>query len=177
VMTRFDLSELASPGSHDVTLAFTGTGKPSYNLVASHHVPWALVPAEPQGPLTIAVAYDKSDLFVNDEVKSTVTLKNNEAVTQNMVLVTLGIAPGFTVNTDDLQKYLAAGTISKFETTGRQLILYITALAPNATQSFEYSLQATMPVTAVDGGAEARLYYEPEKKTRAAAQPMKVAAR
>ena len=177
VMTRFDLSELATPGSHDVTLAFTGTGKPSYNLVASHHVPWALVPTEPVGPLSINVAYDKSELFVNDEVKSTVTLKNNEAVTQNMVLVTLGIAPGFTVNTVDLQKYLTSGAISRFETTGRQLILYITALGPNATQTFEYSLQATMPVTAVDGGAEARMYYEPEKKTRAAAQPMKVAAR
>jgi len=48
---------------------------------------------------------------------------------------------------------------------------------PNAKQTFEYSLQATMPVTAVDGGAEARMYYEPEKKARAAAQGMKVAAR
>jgi hypothetical protein len=34
-----------------------------------------------------------------------------------------------------------------------------------------------MPVAAVDGGAEARLYYEPEKKAKAAARPMKVAAR
>jgi hypothetical protein len=34
-----------------------------------------------------------------------------------------------------------------------------------------------MPVTAVDGGAEARMYYEPEKKTRQAAQPLKVGAR
>ncbi len=177
VMTRVDLSQLATPGAHDVTLAFTGTGKPSYNVVASHYLPWAQVPVEPKGPLSIDVAYDKSDLFVDDVVKTTVTLKNNEAVTQNMVLVTLGIAPGFAVNTDDLQKYLTAGTISKFETTGRQLILYITTLAPSASQVFEYSLRATMPVTAVDGGAEARMYYEPEKKTRAAAKGMKVAAR
>lgn len=177
VMTRVDLSQLATAGSHDVTLAFTGTGKPSYNVVASHNLAWADVPAEPQGPLSIDVSYDKSNLFVNDVVKASVTLKNNEAVTQNMVLVTLGIAPGFAVNTDDLQPYLANGTISKFETTGRQLILYLTALAPNATQTFEYGLQATLPVTAVDGGAEAHLYYQPEKKTRAAAQGMKVAER
>jgi alpha-2-macroglobulin-like protein len=177
VMTRVDLSELASPGAHDVTVAFTGTGKPSYNLVASHNLAWADVPAEPKGPLSIDVAYDKSDLFVDDTVKSTVTLQNNENVTQNMVLVTLGIAPGFSVNTDDLQKYLTSGAVSRFEMTGRQLILYITALAPNAQQVFEYSLQATMPVAAVDGGAEARLYYEPEKRAKAAARPMKVAAR
>jgi len=177
VMTRIDLTELAGPGAHDVTLAFTGTGTPSYNVVASHNLAWADVPAEPKGSLSIDVAYDKSDLFVDDVVKSTVTLQNNEAVTQNMVLVTLGIAPGFAVNTADLQKYLADGTLSKFETTGRQLILYITALAPSAKQVFNYSLQATMPVTAVDGGAEARLYYEPEKKARSASKGMKVAAR
>lgn len=177
VMTRVDLSDLATPGDHDVSLLFTGAGKPSYNLVASHHLAWKDVPAEPQGPLSIDVAYDKTDLFVNDTVKETVTLQNNEASVQNMVLVTLGIAPGFSVNTDDLQKYLDTGAISKYELTARQLILYITALSPNAKQVFEYTLQATMPVTAVDGGAEARMYYEPEKKTKAAAKAMKVAAR
>ncbi len=177
VMTRIDLTQLAGPGAHDVTLAFTGTGTPSYNVVASHNLAWANVPAEPKGPLSIDVAYDKSDLFVDDVVKASVTLQNNETVTQNMVLVTLGIAPGFAVNTADLQKYLADGSLSKFETTGRQLILYITALAPSAKQVFNYSLQATMPVSAVDGGAEARLYYEPEKKARSASKSMKVAAR
>jgi hypothetical protein len=177
VMTRIDLTQLAGPGAHDVTLAFTGTGTPSYNVVASHNLAWADVPAEPQGPLSIDVTYDKSDLFVDDVVKASVTLQNNETVTQNMVLVTLGIAPGFAVNTADLQKYLADGTLSKFETTGRQLILYITALPPNAKQIFDYTLQATMPVTAVDGGAEARLYYEPEKTARARSQSVKVAAR
>ena len=177
VMTRIDLTSLATAGTHDVSLAFTGTGAPSYNVVASHHLPWSLVPADPKGPLSIDVAYDKNDLFVDDTIKSTVTLKNNQDVTQNMVLVTLGIAPGFSVNTDDLKKYLDSGAISKFETTGRQLILYITALVPLATQTFEYTLQATMPVTAVDGGAAARLYYEPEKTARKAAQSVKVAAR
>jgi hypothetical protein len=177
VMTRVDLTELAGPGAHDVTVAFTGTGTPSYNVVASHNLAWADVPPEPKGPLSIDVAYDKSDLFVDDVVKASVTLQNNQDLTQNMVLVTLGIAPGFAVNTADLQKYLNDGTLSRFETTGRQLILYITALAPNAKQVFTYDLQATMPVTAVDGGAEARLYYEPEKRARSASKSVKVAAR
>jgi hypothetical protein len=177
VMTRVDLSTVATTGSHDVKLDFAGTGKPSFNLVSSHHIPWALVPAEPVGPLSIAVAYDKTELFVDDTVKATVTLTNNEPVTQNMVLLTLGIAPGFSVDTADLQKYLDSGAISKFEMTGRQLILYITALPPGEVQTFEYDLQATMPVTAVDGGAEARMYYEPEKKARAAARELRAAAR
>jgi hypothetical protein len=177
VMTRVDLSTLATTGSHDVTLDFAGTGKPSFNLVSSHHLPWAQVPAEPLGPLSIDVTYDKTELFVDDTVQATVTLTNNENHTQNMVLVTLGIAPGFAVDTDDLQQYLDSGAISKFEMTGRQLILYITALAPSDVQTFNYDLRATMPVTAVDGGAEARMYYEPEKKTRSAARQLRAAAK
>lgn len=57
----------------------------------------------------------------------------------------------------------------------RQLILYITELGASATRTFAYDLTATMPVTAVDGGAEASLYYEPEKRTRKEAQQLVVA--
>jgi alpha-2-macroglobulin-like protein len=177
VMSRIDLTTLATPGEHQVSLAFTGSGKPSYNLVQSYHLPWSTAPEEEKGPLSIDVSYDKSELFVNDSVRATVTLKNNEDVTQNMVLLTLGIAPGFEVDTDDLRPYLASGAISRFETTGRQLILYLTKVVPGATQVFEYDLLASMPVTAVDGGAEAKLYYEPQKRTKSAAKQLTVAAR
>jgi len=172
VMTRIDLSSLATNGSHAVKLDFTGTGKVSYNLVSGYNLAWADAPNDATGPLSIHVDYDKTSLFVNDTVTATVKVANNEAVTQNMVLVTLGIAPGFTVNTDALQQYLTSGAISKFEVTGQQLILYVTALAPKATLTVRYALQATMPVTAVDGGAEARLYYQPELRARSAAQQL-----
>ncbi len=170
VMTRIDLSALATNGNHNVTLDFTGTGKVSYNLVSSYNLAWADAPSDAPGPLSINVSYDKTTLFVNDTINATVNVVNNEAVTENMVLVTLGIAPGFSVNTDALQQYLTSGAISKFEVTGQQLILYVTAMAPHATLSVTYPLQATMPVTAVDGGAEARLYYQPEQRAKSAAQ-------
>jgi hypothetical protein len=76
------------------------------------------------------------------------------------------------VDTADLAQYLASNTISRFEVTGRQLILYITALSANETAEISYDLKATMPVSAVDGGAEASLYYEPEKRTRKEAQAL-----
>jgi len=174
VMTRIDLSALATNGSHALKLDFTGTGKVSYNLVSSYNLAWADAPSDAPGPLSINVNYDKTSLFVNDTVNATVRVVNNEAVTQNMVLVTLGIAPGFTVNTDALQQYLTSGAISKFEVTGQQLILYVTAIAPKATLTVSYPLEAAMPVTAVDGGAEARLYYQPEQRAKSAAQQLNV---
>jgi alpha-2-macroglobulin-like protein len=169
VMTRIDLSTLASAGSHAVKLDFAGSGKVSYNLVSGYNVPWAAVPPDPAGPLSIDVAYDKDTLFVNDSVTATVEVVNNEAVTENMLLITLGIAPGFSVDTAGLEQYLSSGVISKYEVTGQQLILYVTALDSKATLNLSYKLTATMPVTAVDGGAEVKLYYQPEKRARVAA--------
>lgn len=177
VTTRIDLSSLASPGMHEVSLAFDGTGRVSYNLVARHNVPWADLPAEPTGPLTIDVSYDKQSLYVDDTVGVTVSLKNETSSMQNMVLATLGIPPGFEVVTDELVASMSAGTLSSFESTGRQLILYVPEIAPAASLTFHYDLRATMPVQAVDGGAEASLYYEPSTKVTSPAKSLRVDAR
>ena len=174
VMTTVDLGAHAALGAHEVKLAFSGTGQLSYNLVSSYNLPWATLPPEPEGPLAISLAYDKSSLFVNDTVNATAVVKNTTKSIENMVLVTLGIPPGFQVQTADLGPYLQQGTLSRYELTGRQLILYLTALAPQSSATFSYRLQALMPVKAVDGGAEAHLYYEPSKRAQLAGQSFEV---
>jgi hypothetical protein len=174
VMTTVDMSSLARVGEHDVTLTFVGTGQLSYNLVANHHVPWAEVAAEPAGPLSVTLSYDKTSLYVNEIVTTTVDVQNNTTSTQNMVLITLGIPPGFVVLEDDLAQYLQDGILSGFEQTGKQLTLYLIELAPSATQRFTYQIVATMPVKAADGGAQVFPYYEPEQKSAAAATTLEV---
>lgn len=169
VMTTVDMSALASPGEHDVELSFLGTGRVSYNLVGSHHLPWSAVPPEPTGPLSIALSYDQTSLAVNDSVHATARIENLTDATANMVLVTLGVPPGFEVQLGDFQSYLDAGVLSKAEVTGKQLNLYVSTLGARQAQAFEYSLRATLPVRASDGGAEVSLYYEPEQKSQAAA--------
>jgi uncharacterized protein YfaS (alpha-2-macroglobulin family) len=170
VMTRIDMSALATAGAHTVDLAFAGTGKVSYNLVSTYNIPWAQVPVPVAGPLSIAITYDRASLLVNETVTAKVSVNNLTNSTQNMVLVTLGVPPGFEVLTDDLASYLANGQLSRFELTGKQLTLYLTALAASATQDFQYRLRATMPVKAVDGGAEVHLYYQPDQKAQSASQ-------
>ncbi|MFO0572044.1 MAG: hypothetical protein U0263_40855 [Polyangiaceae bacterium] len=174
VMTTVDMKTLATLASHQVELTFVGTGKVSYNLVTRHNLPWALVPPEPGGPLSVSVSYDKTTLAVNDMALATVTVVNNTASIQNMVILTVGIPPGFAVQTDDLEAYKTQGLLSSYELTGKQLTLYLTALPASATQSYKYHLLATMPVKASDGGAQAYLYYEPEKKTSAPPTAMDV---
>jgi hypothetical protein len=170
VMTTVDLSNYASTGAHNVALSFAGTGRPSYNLVATHHLPWASVPPEPLGPLSIDVAYDKTLLRVNETARATVTVHNNTSSTQNMVLITVGVPPGFTVATEDLDGYKTSGVLSHYEVMPAQVTLYVSELAPSSAAALSYRLTATMPVRVADGGAEAYLYYEPAERVVAEAQ-------
>jgi uncharacterized protein YfaS (alpha-2-macroglobulin family) len=169
VMTRVDMSPLATIGAHDVELTFAGTGKVSYALVSQHHVPWGAQPPD-AGPLAIAVEYDRTTLAVEETVSATATIANTSGATLNMILITLGIPPGFEVATEDLDEQVRGHAISRYEVTGRQLIVYLTKLGPLASFALAYRLRALMPVRAVDGGAEARMYYEPEKVALSAAK-------
>jgi hypothetical protein len=172
VMTTLDLATLATPGTHDVSLTFVGTGKVSYNFVSQHNIPWAMMTPPPAGPLSITLSYDKTSLLVDDTAAATLNVRNNTANQQDMILVTVGVPPGFAVQTDDLDAYKTQKVLSSYELTGKQLILYVPSLKANAAQAFTYHLRATMPVTASDGGATAMLYYQPNQKVVTTATTM-----
>ena len=175
LMTTDDLASLATVGTHTVTLTFAGTGKVSYNLVSRHNIPWtALPPPSSSGPLSVSVAYDKTSIALDQTVAETVTLRNNTRTTENMILVTVGIPPGFAVVTGDLDTYETQQLLSSYELTARQLVLYVSSLKPSVVQTFVYHLQATMPVKASDGGTVASLYYQPDQKTTAPATTLEV---
>jgi hypothetical protein len=169
VMTTVDMSALASAGSHSIDLSFAGTGRVSYNLVGSHNLPWSALPPEPTGPLGITVSYDQTNLAVDATVHASASVENRTDATTNMILVTLGVPPGFEVRLDDFQQYLDAGVLSKDDFTGKQLILYVSELGAHKVQRFDYTLRATLPVRASDGGAAVSLYYQPDQQSQAPA--------
>ena len=63
--------------------------------MAQYNVPWANAPGTPGGPLSISVSYDKTSLVLDETASASVVVKNNTASAQNMILVTLGLPPGF----------------------------------------------------------------------------------
>lgn len=174
VMTTVDLAPAATLGARQVTLSFAGTGKVSYNVVAQHHAPWSLVPGGMPGPLSVGVSYDKTRLSLEDIATATVTVRNNTKSRQDMVMVTVGLPPGFEVQTDDLEKYKQDKKLSSYDLTGKQVILYVSALPAESALGFSYRLRATMPVRAADGGAEAYLYYQPQQRAVAAKTTLEV---
>jgi hypothetical protein len=94
-----------------------------------------------------------------------------------MVLATVGIPPGFAVASADLDALVQAQTLSKYELTGKQVILYVSRIAPSADVVVRYALQATMPVVASDGASEVHAYYQPSQRAHAPAQILQVAAK
>jgi hypothetical protein len=176
VMTTIDLSSLATTGEHKVTLTFAGTGKVSYNLVAQHHLPWPMAPADRPGPLAVSITYDKTRLALDDVATATVTVRNRATTAQAMVLVTVGLPPGFQVLTEDLDAYVEDRKLSRYELTGKQILLYVSAMAKSETLNIQYRLRALTPVRASDGGSEAYLYYAPDQRASAPATTLEVTA-
>jgi uncharacterized protein YfaS (alpha-2-macroglobulin family) len=162
-----------------VDLHFAGKGGLAYQIVGRSFVPWS---EEPAGePLSIGVAYDRTRLEQNDVATATATVKNNLTKVANMVMVDLGIPPGFDLLSEDLQDYQAksagrkSGHLEKFNLTATQAILYFDAIAPGDTVTLHYRLRAKYPIRAQTFQSRVYEYYDPD--ISAMARPMQLEVR
>jgi hypothetical protein len=89
-----------------------------------------------------------------------------------MVIVDLGIAPGFVVDPGEFAEMVGAGRIKKFSVTSRQVTLYLGDLKPGEAPSFSYTLKPKYPIKAKAPGAVAYEYYTPANRT--ASQPVEL---
>jgi len=87
----------------------------------------------------IDVTYDRTHLAQDEIATATASIRNNLGKTANMVMVDLGIPPGFDILAEDLQDYLEKsasrkdGRLEKFRLTATQAILYFDSIAPGKT--------------------------------------------
>jgi hypothetical protein len=71
-----------------------------------------------------------------------------------MVMIDLGIPPGFDLLSEDLQSFQEkhsgdrSGGLEKFSLTRSQAILYFNALSPRRTVTLKYRLRAKYPIRA-----------------------------
>jgi len=159
-----------------VEIVMEGQGSLAYAVASSFYLPWErlrlhpeLAPAADQ--LTLEVKYDRTELRVNDslQVEGTVSLNQPGAHAQSVV-IDLGLPPGFSVQTDDLDalvtQHRQAGAdgarIERYELTGRQIMLYATNLREGQPLSFSYRLTARFPVSVRAPGSLAYDCYNPD---------------
>jgi len=148
-----------------VRLEFDGQGSPLYQIITSAYVPWAFAP-KGEEPVHIEVAYDRTHLTADDALTAKVKVENTTGDHLKMLIVDLGVPPGFSPATEDLEALKAAKSIERYQLTGRQIILYLDGIAAHQTLTFTYKLEAKYPVKVQ--GAEARVYeyYNPQNETR-----------
>jgi hypothetical protein len=162
-----------------VAIRFAGKGGLAYQVVGSYFVPWDTKPANE--PLSIDVAYDRSQLAQDDIATATATVRNNLRATANMVMVDLGIPPGFDLLSEDLQAYQEksagqkSGRLQKFSLTATQAILYFDSFAAGDTAKLSFRLRAKYPIRARTFPSLVYEYYQPE--VRAVARPVQLEVR
>ncbi len=149
-----------------VEIRFDGKGGLAYQVVGSYFLPWDQKPADE--PLSIDVAYDRTHLAQDDIATASATVRNNLEKAANMVMLDLGIPPGFDLLSEDLQAYqdksagLKSGHLSKFSLTATQAILYFDSFAARDTVTVKFRLRAKYPIRARTFKSRVYEYYDPE---------------
>jgi hypothetical protein len=174
-----------SPGLENrIDLTMQGEGNLMYQIRGDYTLPWDQV-AEIQAAglpdlLGIEVTYDRTELSVNDTVGVEVQVRLQQPGTAEWALIDLGVPPGFTVLTEDLNALVARyqdvpddyafPTVERYELTGRQILIYIGNLSQEQDLRFSYRLQAKYPLNAKTPASNAYDYYNPD--VRGEAEPV-----
>jgi len=176
LLHQFVLKDVDAKGGNTVEIRFAGKGGLAYQVVAQYFLPWDKKPE--QEALSIDVAYDRTHLVQDDIATATATIKNNLPKAANMVMVDLGIPPGFDLLSEDLQDYheksagQKSGRLEKFSLTATQAILYFDSFAPGDTVTLKFRLRAKYPIRACTFRSRVYEYYDPE--VSAVARPVQV---
>jgi uncharacterized protein YfaS (alpha-2-macroglobulin family) len=173
LLHQFVLKSADLTSRNAIGIRFEGVGALAYQVVGSYFLPWDAKPLNE--PLSIDVTYDRSLLAQDDIATATAVVRNNLAKNANMVMVDLGIPPGFDLLSEDLQTYLEkSGRLQKFSLTATQAILYFTSFAPGETLKLSYRLRAKYPIRAQTFPSKVYEYYEPEINAVARPQQLEV---
>lgn len=166
LLHQFVFRGIDSQKTSTVEIQFEGKGGLAYQVVGSYFLPWDQKPAAE--PLSIDVVYDRTQLAQDDIATASATVRNNLNKTANMVMVDLGIPPGFDLLSEDLQDYQEksasrkSGHLSKFSLTATQAILYFDSFAPGDTVTVKFRLRAKYPIRARTFKSRVYEYYDPE---------------
>lgn len=162
VLQQIDVTNYLKDGENDIKITVDGKGSLFYQIVTSYYLPRNKVekPIGENKIIDIEVDYDKTQLKVNDIVIANVSAKYNGEGFVNNAMLDLGIPPGFSVDSSDLEQAVKDGKIKKYDMTGRQIIIYLQYLDQEGI-SLEYKLKAKYPIKAQTPESKVYDYYNP----------------
>lgn len=165
VMQLFDLKALTRAGPNEITIRPKGELNMMYQIVARHFEPWTAQPPPAEPTLDLQVAYDRTELTTADKLNAVATLRYRGQVATYMVIVDLGIPPGFAPNPAEFDKMVQEKRIDKYTITARQITLYLGDVRPGDNLSFSYSLYPKYPLKAKTPATVAYEYYTPANRS------------
>jgi len=172
LMHQLDLSQYLKP-QNTIEIAVNGEGNFLYEIVSKYYLPWEIVPRPQKPPFVISVDYDRTELAVNDIVDVDVKIELLRAGRAEMVMVDLGIPPGFSVLTPTLDE-LVGKKIQKYSLTQRQIIIYLDEVSSGKPVTLTYRLQAKYPIRAKVRASRVYEYYNTQDEALEQPFQMKV---
>ncbi len=173
VLQLIDFKDVVKPGENQVEIKVEGESSMMYQLAGKYFTPWANVEVkEEKKPIEVSVTYDRTKLAVNDVLKAKVNLKYQGETATYMVIVDVGLPPGFQLDPSAFETMVEKKQLEKYTVGGRVATLYFGALKPGQEVSFEYELRAKFPVKMKSPETQAYEYYTP--KNRDTAKPVEL---
>ncbi|MBN2329514.1 MAG: hypothetical protein JXR73_20400, partial [Candidatus Omnitrophica bacterium] len=163
IFRQLDLTEFAGQDVNQVEIDFEGEGSLLYQVVGKYFVPWKIDEKAASQPFKITVEYDRSQLRRNDTVTCQIKAANTRPFRVEMVMIDIGVPPGFRVEQPAMDEYVENGVIAKYSLTPRQLIIYVESMEAGQTIQLDAPMKATLPMVAKAPESTMYEYYNPEQ--------------
>jgi hypothetical protein len=178
LLQTIELGDTIATGDHVVRMELAGEGALMFQIAGSYWLPWSMVDETPvEAPLSIEVAYDRTQLEVDEQVEVTVTVTNNSDTRQDMVMIDMGVPPGFDVIMSDFDTYTGdpESGVTRVERAGRQLTVYLYGLDAGESLTLTWHMIATLAVRAQTPPSAVWLYYQ--ASVRSESEPVEIEVR
>lgn len=160
IFRQLDFKNNTAEGKNTIEIEFQGEGNCYFQIVGRYYMPWKEMAK--REPLNIKVSYDRTSLEQNDVVTCKVKVSNNTGKNANMVIIDLGVPPGFEVRTSDLDDIVRKQMIKKYTMTSRQIIIYLDNIPAQKSIELSYKLRAKFPIKAKTPKSRTYQYYNPD---------------
>lgn len=163
VMQMVDFKGKTKVGKNKISFEVSGNANVMYQVVSRFYTPH-----KKEGPakkaIDIDIAYDRTTLHKDDTIMATATMRYNGQHPTYMVILDLGIPPGFSLDPGDFAELLGQKKIEKFSITSRQITLYLGEVKPGMVFTCRYQLKAKYPLKVKTPKSTAYEYYTPSSR-------------
>jgi CD109 antigen len=168
--SNFDVLQVIEvPVNTEIEMIVSGKGDAIGQVVRRFNEPAADTDPAAQ-MLKIDVAYDTTEVEVNDLVRVSVALEFNplpelQISEAGMIVLDISIPTGFEPVTDSIVAITQRlDNIKRYDIAGRKVIFYVENMKPGEKISFDFQVKALYPVKAKGVTSTAYSYYKPDIK-------------